>query len=321
MFCARCGKEIPQGVSFCPNCGMQVARNTLSQPQQSAPQGFNNPAEKAVQDAAGAVNNAQQTAAGNLQQSMNNAAAGAQQTANPYVGQPYGTQNYGQRPGPNAGGYTGQSYGQAPQSGYQQPGYQQPQQGGYQQMGYQPGGYQPQGFNVPEQKKSKKGLMIGIIAAAVIALAAILLFVWPGFLSGGSAAGSPEKTIKNFGTALQKLDFKAMIKCFDPESQKKLEGSIDNLGDLNMGGFDLSSLVEMMNLKVEMNVTNVDYNSDKTTCVAQVHMKMSYSFMGYSDTNEEDAPIEMVKTGGNWYIDGSSMDLEDFLGDIMGGIN
>ncbi|MBO4288579.1 MAG: hypothetical protein J5865_00575 [Lachnospiraceae bacterium] len=314
MFCARCGKEIPQGSGFCPNCGLQVARNTMPQAQESAQQAVNNAANNAGQAMNNAANAAQQNFGG-AQQSAN---PYVQQAANPYVQQPqapnpyaqqsYGASGYGQPAAPNAGGYQ-QPYGQG-----QQMGYRTPQQGNYQQMDYQ------QGFTVPEQKKSKKGLIIGLIAAAVIGLIAILLFVWPGFLSGGGAAGSPEKTIKNFGASLQKLDFKGMIKCFDPDSQKKLENSIDQLGDLNLGGFDLSSLVEMMNLKVDMDVIDVNYDSDKTSCTANVHMKMSYSFMGYSDSTEENAPIRMTKVGGKWYIDGSALDLEDFLGDIMGGI-
>ena len=284
MFCARCGKEIPDGLNFCPNCGTQV--RTAMQ----------NTRDAAQQPANYAVNNSQQTAA----------------NANPYAGQSYGTAPvYGQQPGPNAGGYQQQTYGQNPQFNYQynyQQNYQNPQ------AGY------PQSFTVPEQKKSKKGLLIGLIAAAAIAIAAILLFVWPGFLTGGGGASTPEKTVQNFGTALQKMDFKGMIKCFDPESQKKLEGTLDQLGGLNLGGFDLSALIDMMNLKLSVDVTDVDYSSDRMSCRVQVNMKMSYSFMGYKDSNEDNFPLDLKKVGNKWYIDGSVLDLEDFLGDLMGGI-
>lgn len=287
MFCARCGKEIPQNVGFCPNCGAQVAgRNVMQNAQNTA-------------------NQAADSAAGYTQQTVNNANPYVQQAAG---GSSAGNSGYGQAAGPNPGSY--QQYGQNPQMNYQQNYQQAPQMNNYQQPS----------FTVPE-KKSKKGLMIGIIAAAVIAVAAILLFVWPGFLTGGSGgAGSPEKTIQNFGAALQKMDFKTMIKCFDPDSQKKLEGTLDQLDDMKIGGFDLSSLIDMMNLKVEMNVTDVEYDAARTTCKAYVHMKMSYSFMGYSDSQEEDSPINMVNVNGKWYIDGSSINLEDMIGDIMGGI-
>ena len=76
---------------------------------------------------------------------------------------------------------------------YQQPQYQQPQ---YQQPAYQqPQGYpqQPQyqqpyptgytGFS-ETPKKSKKGLIAVIAIILVLGLAAIVLFVWPGFLNG-----------------------------------------------------------------------------------------------------------------------------------------
>ena len=298
MFCAKCGKEIPQGYSFCPNCGAPAARNMMQNAQGNVQQAASN-----MQQTANRANPYIQQAAGSAQQPVNNANPFPQQNAGNYYGQQnYApNSNYGQ--GPAAGGYVPQ-YGQNPQ-----PNYQPNQQYNYGQ----------QSFEVPP-KKSKKGLLIGIIAAAAVAVAAILLFVWPGFLTGGGAAGSPEKTVQNFGAALQKMDFKTMIKCFDPESQKKMESTMDSLDDLNFGGFDISSLIDMMNLKVEMNVTNTEYNSDKTSCRAQVHMKMSYSFMGYSDSQEDDEWLNMVKQGGKWYIDGSNIDLHDLVDDIMGGI-
>lgn len=88
----------------------------------------------------------------------------------PEYGQPhhgYGIQQgYGQ-PGTPAG--YGQAFGQHPQ--YGQP----PGQYGY---GQQPG-QQPPG----SQGTSRKGLWIGLVAlVVVIAVAAVLLFVWPGWL-------------------------------------------------------------------------------------------------------------------------------------------
>jgi hypothetical protein len=117
----------------------------------------------------------------------------------PGYGQPQGPQHqqYGQPP------QWGQQpqYGQQPGNPQQQPQYGQPQQeqpgGAYPQSGPQlpqqfgqPGQYdygQPSGYpgspQTAGEKKSKKGLLIGIIVAVVVVLAAVgvLGFVAPGF--------------------------------------------------------------------------------------------------------------------------------------------
>ena len=288
MFCAKCGKEIPDGHNFCPNCGAQVAvRAAMQNVQQTA----NN-----------AVNAGQQVqggAAGYGQQAQQYANQGAQQAV-----------NYGQQ----AAGAARQPYQQAQQPFGAAPQYNQ------QQFNQQPYGQQPvYGQPAAAPKKSKTGLFIAIGAVAVVAIVAILLFVWPGFLTGSGAGGSPEKTVKNFGAALQKMDIDGMIECFDPSSQTKLK---ESMGDLNsmMGGMDLSSIADMMNLKIDITVKNIDYNSDKSKATVSVDMEMSYSFMGQSDSQSQPGTLNMVKEGGNWYIDGSSADLDDLLGDIMGGI-
>ncbi|MBO4934140.1 MAG: hypothetical protein J5441_03090, partial [Clostridia bacterium] len=79
-------------------------------------------------------------------------------------------------PSPQGEGFA-QPYGQQqyPQQQYQQP--------------YGAPYGQPYGapYAAPQQKKSKKGLWIAIVAIIlVLGLAAVALFVWPGFLKGGS---------------------------------------------------------------------------------------------------------------------------------------
>jgi hypothetical protein len=102
-------------------------------------------------------------------------------------GQPAGQQGYAQY-GQPAEGYGQQGYGQ---SGYpQSAGYGQ-QPGGYQQPGYgaynQPAGAPSGGFpatGAAQPKKSNQGLIIAIVVVVVLAaLAAVALFVWPGFLN------------------------------------------------------------------------------------------------------------------------------------------
>jgi len=144
-----------------------------------------------------------------------NPASGA--TPSPYGQQPpygqpsYGEQQpgYGQQPGySQQPGYGGQSYpppsqyGQQPsgtqpaydpsgaqpaygQQPYGQPAYGQQSAYGQQQPAYGQQYGQP-GYGQPTEpaKKSNTGLIIGIVALVVVlAVAAILLWVWPGFIS------------------------------------------------------------------------------------------------------------------------------------------
>ncbi|GGL91312.1 DUF4333 domain-containing protein [Nakamurella endophytica] len=108
-----------------------------------------------------------------------------------------GQSGYGQQGGYGQGGYGDQSgygqqggYGQGQQgygqqSPYGQPGgYGQGQQGYGQQYGGGQPGYGGQGYGQAPARKSNKGLYIGIGALVVVlAVAAVLLFAWPGWLN------------------------------------------------------------------------------------------------------------------------------------------
>jgi hypothetical protein len=91
----------------------------------------------------------------------------------PQYGQPYGQPGYGQQPYPQP----------AAQPGYGQPGYGQPAYGqpGYGQQPYgapQYGG--PGGYGAPyaaPPKKSRTGLIIGLVGVLVVAGVAVLLFL------------------------------------------------------------------------------------------------------------------------------------------------
>jgi len=96
----------------------------------------------------------------------------------PAYGQPGAQQGYAQPYG-QAAEYNQQSYGQQPGAyGQQQPGY-----GGYNQAGPTSGGFPAPGVD-QQPKKSNQGLIIAIVVVVVLAaLAAVALFVWPGFLN------------------------------------------------------------------------------------------------------------------------------------------
>ncbi|MBQ9558206.1 MAG: hypothetical protein IJU94_06345 [Clostridia bacterium] len=120
--------------------------------------------------------------------------------AQPYGQQPYAQQPYAQQNDNAAfGGYTS-SGAFAPPSpqGEGFPNAQQPYGAPAQPYGQQPYGapaqpyaqqpYAQPAYGAAAPKKSKKGLIIAIIALVlVLGLAAVALFVWPGFLSGKSS--------------------------------------------------------------------------------------------------------------------------------------
>lgn len=125
------------------------------------------------------------------------------------TGQPSGQQGWGPQ-----GAYPGQPYpgqqpyptqqGYGPQGGYGQPGYAQAgygQQGygqqGYGQQGYARPGYGQPGYGGPghgqgypplpdvdrARRRSRLPLVVGGIVVALLAVGAVLAFVWPGFLN------------------------------------------------------------------------------------------------------------------------------------------
>jgi hypothetical protein len=92
----------------------------------------------------------------------------------PGYGQPgYGQPQYGQ-PQYGQGGYGQPGYGQGgyPQPAYGQPGYGHP---GYGQPGYGQPGYGQPGYGQPPAKKSRKGLVLALVALVVVAAAAVVV--------------------------------------------------------------------------------------------------------------------------------------------------
>ena len=160
MFCLKCGAELPDGVKFCTNCGAPTAQSIPAAPP-AAPA----PPEQPTQGFAPAAPSYQQTQPPQTPPYPTQQYPGQNPYQMPRQGQyqvPQAPQ-YQQPQNQQAPQYQQPQYQQAPQ--YQQPQYQQPQ---YQQPQYQQapqGRYQPQ---PPKAKKSKKGLVIGIIAALLV---------------------------------------------------------------------------------------------------------------------------------------------------------
>src|SRR3954465_13641775 len=82
-----------------------------------------------------------------------------------------------QQPSNSGQNYPPPGYGQPGQPGYGQPGYGQPGYGqsGYGQPGYGQPGYGQPGYGQPPAKKSRKGLIISLIALVVVAAAAVVV--------------------------------------------------------------------------------------------------------------------------------------------------
>ena len=282
-------------------------------------------------------------------------------------GQPgYDQNQYGQP------GYDQNQYGQPgyDQNQYSQPGYDQNQYGqsAYDQNQYsQPGGDQnqysqpgmtyeqgttekadkPVPPDVPSAgpadgdgtgngpKKSKKGLIIGLSAAAAVIIAAVLLiFVFDVF----GLKDKPENAAEKFLNAYAELDAKAMMDCFLPELK-------DNLASMGMGSTvdDIQSSFDMLkgfgikfsDIKVgkaeDMSVDEVkkmmkDEAGIDIDCSAAAKVDgsitMSMDFMGQSNTESVDFDIICVKKGSKWYVATiESEDTEEYPldGDDFGG--
>jgi len=157
MICPNCGRETPDGMAFCFNCGAKLA--APSQAQQAAEQAQREAqaraeqarlqAEEAARQQAEQAQREAQARAEQAQREMQQAQA---QQARQYqqYDQQYGQQQYGQ---PQYQQYGQQQYGQQPyQQQYQQYGQQQYQQQ-YQQYGQQPYQQPYQQYQAPPQPK------------------------------------------------------------------------------------------------------------------------------------------------------------------------
>ena len=127
------------------------------------------------------------------------------------------------------------------------------------------------------------------MAKKIIAVVLCLVFVLAILASCG--ANKPEAVIKSLEKAINKKDGKAMMKLFDPDTQKLLEG-------YGITGDTIVSMMfsEMEGKKVSLTCGDIKYNDDKTEAVVEVTAKMD----GETSTDE----ITCKKVGGKWYISG-----------------
>ena len=205
-FCQNCGSPLSDGTMFCTECGTPVAAAQGAQPQfVDGGQQYTREQQRFVQQWSG-DNTSSVTPVPGATPSPQGEGYQPQFVEQPVfdgrpMQQPYGQQPYVQQPVGNMNaGYAGSPQGEGyPQ--YQQQPYGQP---------YGAPQYAPYGA-APAPEKSRKGLVIAIIAIVlVLGLAAVALFVWPGFLTGKGIEGGWINDRAGF--ALEFKDGKATVR-------------------------------------------------------------------------------------------------------------
>jgi hypothetical protein len=175
----------------------------------------------------------------------------------------------------------GSSY--PPQSGYPPPGAPPP---GYPPPGAPPPGYPPAGGPVPgaPPPKKKTGLIIGIVAAAVVlvlagcAIGAVVLIRTLG-------GGSPESAVNDYFSAYRDADFD---KAMDATCAIDRENIDESEWREEVGAIE----------QLEWSIVSVDESGDEAT----VRTRVSVTFQGQTDS--QTLPVPVVKEDGDWRVCG-----------------
>ena len=199
MFCPRCGQEVPEGSTFCPNCGLKLSSVSAESVDASDPDA--SPVEipapiNITPIEVNADGSLAHEESGEPTAEVPAAAPGFVSGVAPTMAAPTSSEA---APRPidytQAAPIPGSPVQQPQSAGYTQTvpmptGYaQQPQGAGYTQappapsayVQTQPGYASTQTAYTGTPSKSNKGLVIGIIAAAAVVIAAVIFFVLPRF--------------------------------------------------------------------------------------------------------------------------------------------
>ncbi|MEU3270442.1 flagellar basal body protein FliL [Saccharomonospora sp. NPDC006951] len=139
---------------------------------------------------------------------------GTQQFGTEHYGQPYDQQQYGTAPYSQQGAYGQQPYD--PQAGYAQQGY-----------GQQPYGQQGYGYPPPQQPKAKRGLIIGLVVALVVAAGGVA--AWFAFFqsdSVASGADTPNEAALNLATSFGNGDVVGLLGTLAPAEASLFTDSV-----------------------------------------------------------------------------------------------
>ena len=153
---------------------------------------------------------------------------------------------------------------------------------------------------IGDEKKTSPAVAIALIAFVAVALIAVLI----GFRAFGPSKSiampvprdEPAVTVEAMEKALNELDEKAIIACFDSASREKYS---DEKEEVHEWITTIGSFLKMTGIapKFELETGDVEYQGDDH-CTAKV--KLSYAWIGIEDTQEVTVP--MVLEGSHWYI-------------------
>lgn len=286
MFCRKCGQPLQDGAVFCPYCG---SRSAQADSAGNPGGGYD-----------GAGRGAQMNGPGNYVEQQGQPDGGS------YNSNPAGPYTNGPGYGP---GYGGAQTNQ----GFYQPGGAQTSGNGAQMAagGLQmaAGGAGIAGQAVRTAGRAAKTALwlkfLPLIAAALIAIAVMLYILF-------FKAGKPEDTIQKMEDALNKLDQKELLECFDDQTQGLYSGMLGVGGDLL--GFDLGALSDLasglggymsaagLTPQFDLTVVDVEYTGDDT-CIVTVDFE--YTYQGQSDASTEVLP--MIKDGREWVVSAAGL--------------
>ena len=187
----------------------------------------------------------------------------------------------------------------------------------------------------PVAKKSKKNMIIGIAAVAiVVALAIILICV----IAGGGKANDPEGVVLGYMEATMDGDIDEMLSylhddvvdaivekqydgdkdAFIEEGEEAMEGALEMFEEMGLEySFEVVSvdepdedeLKDYIEYMDEMLKEEFDIELDiKDAAIVEVEITMSGEFMGEEMNETETEEFEVIKIGKKWYLSPESFD-------------
>lgn len=175
--------------------------------------------------------------------------------------------------------------------------------------------YGQPGFGGPtpaQPAKPKKGLIIGIIAAAVVVLAVAFVLIFKGGFGAKGGASSPEAVAQQFIEAMNDQDVDKMSALCPPfldPGQEDIEDMLDSYS-----GYDVTFKYEGVESKEMYDSDDLDDleedisdYADKTiklqdACDLEFSFNVAVTMSGETYDQSSTYPITCIKYKGNWYL-------------------